>query len=149
MSATRFQIRTEGGRSHFRPGETLDGTVSWQVAGRPESVELRLFYHTVGKGTTDVEIVETAAFPHPAANGQAGFSFVLPTHPPSFSGMLVSLVWALELVVDGGDGGGSASEPHPIVVSPTGSEIDLYAHAENVPVDTFAAAKQRLREGSR
>lgn len=47
----------------------------------------------------------------------------LPADPYSFSGTLISLVWALEVVAEPGGAAGRID----VVVSPTGNEIRLTA----------------------
>ena len=44
-------------RAHFRPGEKLAVSALWALPAAPESLEVRLFWYTRGKGTQDVEIV--------------------------------------------------------------------------------------------
>jgi hypothetical protein len=58
---------------------------------------------------------------NPNAVGWKDFSFTLPEGPYSFSGQLISLVWALELTCSPG----SETFRQEITVSPTGREITL------------------------
>ncbi|NNE92422.1 MAG: hypothetical protein HKN23_12305, partial [Verrucomicrobiales bacterium] len=88
------------------------------------SAELRLFFYTRGKGTRDVELVDLMVMHEPGISGRRAFAFNLPEGaPPSFSGRLVSVIWALEFHFDG-----EVTERFEFFVSPTGQEIDLYAH---------------------
>ena len=82
----------------FEPGEDLAGTVSWQFDSPPRGIELRLFWFTRGKGTEDVGVAQTLPFDRPAPEESRPFRLRLPDAPLSFSGKLISLVWALELV---------------------------------------------------
>lgn len=116
-----IQIETEGGANAFLPGETIIGTVSWQLEPPLESVELRLIWYTEGKGDQDLEIVETAAFHSPGVVDRRAFTVRLPEGPFSFSGKLISLLWALEAVAQPNDRAGRL----PITVSPTRREIVL------------------------
>lgn len=126
MESTDYaEIRTEFDNRAYVPGEIMRGEVSWRVNETPKSVALRLFYHTEGRGTRDVEVVETREFDAPTSVERRAFEFVLPSGPYSFSGKLVSLIWALELVV-GEDG---PVESLTFVLSPTAEEIDLHRHA--------------------
>jgi hypothetical protein len=43
-------------RTQFKPTETLTGLAGWRLSTAPQSAELRLFWHTRGKGTGE-EIV--------------------------------------------------------------------------------------------
>ena len=119
MSTLRIDV--SGGRRGYKSGETISGRVTWQVDAPPQSAELRLFWYTSGKGTQDVGNVDSVAFQTPQMNDDRTFSLVLPRQPYSFSGKLVSLVWALELIVEPG----SNVERQEFVMSATGGEVVL------------------------
>ena len=118
---SELEIRTRDDRTAFLPGEELTGYVSWMLDKPPGRVELRLFWRTEGKGTKDVNVVDKIAFDNPRQQERRDFRFQLPDGPYSFSGQLVSLVWALELV----PGTGWGTERLEIIISPTKSEIAL------------------------
>jgi hypothetical protein len=118
MSTLRIDI---GGRRGYKPGETIRGRVTWQVDEPPQSAELRLFWYTSGKGTQDVENVDLVVFQTPQAHDDRAFSLTLPRQPYSFSGKLISLVWALEMIVEPG----SNVERQELVMSASGSEVVL------------------------
>jgi hypothetical protein len=96
-----LKIGTYGEQTAFQPGATIAGRVLWilEEAQEVEAVELRLFWYTEGKGTRDVSLVQWLRFDQPQRREQREFSFVAPASPHSFSGKLISLIWALELVV--------------------------------------------------
>jgi len=119
MSTLRIDI--SGGIRGYRPGERIDGRVMWQVDEPPQSAELRLFWYTSGKGTQDVGNVDTVVFQTPQMNDDRTFSLTLPREPFSFSGKLISLVWALELIVEPG----SNVERQEFVMSASGAEVVL------------------------
>lgn len=119
MDAMRIEI-SEADR-YCLPGGSLRGGVQWNLEKPPERVELRLFHYTEGKGTQDVVAVETRVLAQGVAQGGQTFEFALPVAPYSFSGRLISLIWAVELVAMP-SGGASRRE---FVVSPTGQEIIL------------------------
>jgi hypothetical protein len=119
---TELRIELADGRRDFKPGEPLAGLVSWSVNGAT-SAELRLFWYTRGKGTEDVGIVDTVVFPNPLTTDQRPFRFILPDGPFSFSGKLVSILWAIELILEPG----SSVERREIVMSPSGREV-VVAH---------------------
>lgn len=119
MSELRIDIA--GGRSAFRPGEPLSGRVSWRVDDQPVSVELRLFWYTSGKGTQDTGVVQTMTFAAPRLQDQRDFTLPLPREPYSFSGTLISLAWAIELIVEPG----TVVERREFVLSSTGQEVVL------------------------
>ena len=116
-----IDIETDGGRDAFAPGEAVAGTVSWRLDAPADSVEVRLFWYTRGKGTTDVQVVKAQHSAAPGAAGRKAFRFVLPAEPYSFSGKLISLIWALEVVVQPGE----RSTRRELVVAPGGTEIVL------------------------
>jgi hypothetical protein len=115
-------VDTVDGRLSFLPGEMVEGVASWHLDAPPESVELRLFWYTEGKGDQDVQVVETVPFGQPEADDRRSFRVRLPREPYSFSGKLISLTWALEVVAEPGSRAGRLA----LVVSPTGREILLH-----------------------
>ena len=123
MSELKILVRDE--RRNFRPGETVEGVAGWRLDKPPKAVELRLFWFTRGKGTEDVGVVNQMRFDAPQLEEGRKFSFILPAEPFSFSGQLISVIWALELVVEPGD----FSTRVELVMSPSGEEILLHPHA--------------------
>ena len=111
----------DGKRHDYEPGERVEGQVSWELPEAPRSLEVRLFWTTSGRGDEDQEIVAVEQVPSPAASGWLRFSFQLPAGPYSFSGRLVSLGWALELVAPHEEMAASV----PIVVGPEGREVRI------------------------
>lgn len=116
---SELMIGIPEGRTGFRPGETVSGTVSWSVAGPPAIAALTLGWQTRGKGDTDSDVVKKILFDQPRAVDERAFSITLPEGPYSFSGRLISLIWSLELEV------GEHARRLEIVVSPTGREVEL------------------------
>jgi hypothetical protein len=119
MSQLKIAVRED--HTQFLPGDEIIAAAYWNLDGPPKSVEARLFWFTRGKGTQDVNVVETFRFDHPLVEEARPVRFRLPEAPYSFSGKLVSLIWALELVVEPG----SESARIELTVSPTGEEINL------------------------
>lgn len=115
-------VETNDGTTAFRPGDTVEGTVRWQLPEPPREIELRLFWSTEGKGDQDLEVVETVPFDNPGAMDRRIFRIRLPAGPYSFSGKLITLHWALEAVAQPGDHAGNLT----ITVSPTGAELQLH-----------------------
>jgi len=84
----------------FRPGEAIRGQVEWSdLQDRTTSIEVRLIWYTTGKGTQDVESVAEQDISTPGSNGKSNFEFIAPHRPLSFSGTLISLIWAIEVIV--------------------------------------------------
>ena len=109
----------------YRPGETIRGTAEWQFDQNAESLDLRLFWYTSGKGTEDVEVVKEEVIEPVPMSGSQKFEFALPEGPYSFSGKLISLAWAIELVVEPT---GDSERVGPVIVSPARKEILLTGH---------------------
>ncbi len=120
MSALYIVLRDN--RTAFLPSETVEGHVAWRLNQPAESIEVRLFWFTRGKGTTDTEVAAALRFDRPPLSDQQPLRFTLPKAPYSFSGKLISLVWAIELVVEPS----GETERLEITLSPTGREILLY-----------------------
>jgi len=114
-------LRTADGRTWFRPGAVVEGEASWQLVEEAEAVEIRLFWYTSGKGTRDVEIVDSLRTANSGASGSRSFRLRVPDGPYSFSGTLITLSWAIELVVDPG----GATERLDLVVGPRPVEVQL------------------------
>lgn len=114
-----LRVALASGKGSFAPGETIHGTASWRLAEAPEGLEVRLFWYTAGKGQRDVGIVASQAIESNSREGRREFAFTTPKAPLSFSGRLISLIWAIELVrLPSGEAG-----RQEIVVSQTGDEI--------------------------
>ena len=118
-------IEIKDGQSSFAPLGSVEGTVQWQLSENPEKIELSLFWYTRGKGTRDVGVVASEKIESPGAFGSKEFQFTLPEGPFSFSGKLISVVWAVEANCQPG----RASDHKEITVSPSGNEI--VAQSEN------------------
>ena len=123
MSAT-LEIKVDYDNSQFTPGETISGTVMWAAPAGTEGIALRLFWFTRGRGTQEIELVDERTWPvSPSASSQGNekFAFVLPAEPYSFSGRLITLIWALEAVALPSE----TSKRFEFTLSPNGREIEL------------------------
>jgi hypothetical protein len=99
LESDGLRIGTKGGRTSFLPGEIVEGVAAWAFADAPKTAELRLFWFTEGKGTSDLEVVHTEVFDDLFEQAVKPFRFELPYEPASVEGRLVSFRWAIELVV--------------------------------------------------
>jgi len=124
MNELKIELRPA--RTNFAPGEELAGMASWILDQTPRAMEQRLFWFTKGAGNEDVGVVETVRFDHPAAQESRPFRLRLPESPYSFSGKLITLAWALELVAEPSQTVARAD----IVVAPNGREVQLQAASE-------------------
>lgn len=104
----------------YRPGDAISGTVNWQAA-QADSVEIRLFWFTRGKGDTDHHTVDSVQLASPGSSGSHRFSFKLPDSPYSFSGKLISLVWAIEAFLEPSE----EVDRREFTLSPNGREVVL------------------------
>lgn len=114
-------LATDQGSRWFKPGETIRGTAEWHLDDDADAIDVRLFWHTSGKGTQDVEVVAAHRFDLPARHGHGGFRFRVPRGPYSFSGRLITLSWAIELVVDPG----GQTERLDLLIGPQPVEVDI------------------------
>ena len=117
----RLHVETTFQRLNFEPGEEIEIFAEWELDKEPQSIEFRLVWNTAGRGTTDIEIAQTVPFATPLANDSRRFPITLPGSPYSFSGKLISLIWAMELVAFPSD----ASTRTEITIAPGGSEVLL------------------------
>lgn len=114
-------IQLNENATSFRPAGRARGSASWSLGGDVGAIEIRLFWHTRGKGTSNVEVVQTQRIDQPKLRDQRAFEFALPEGPYSFSGSLISLLWGIEAVIDGATDAARVE----FVLSPTGREVLL------------------------
>ncbi len=115
------RIETIGRRTVYRPGEKIAGRIEWDLDRPALALELRLFWYTAGKGDMDVEVTSRLRVDRPGTVGQRDFEFTAPRTPHSFSGKLISIVWALEMVTEPA----GEVERLELIISPTGSEVGI------------------------
>jgi len=136
-----LEIQLDSNKMAFVPGEEIRGIAKWQLDYEPGSMELSLFWHTEGRGIQDTGIAETIVFENAGAFGQKDFKFIAPAGPYSFSGKLVSIIWALEFAT----AKGKDVCRKDITISPTGQKIEA---GESIPDSDEAAAKNFLGKWS-
>ncbi len=117
MSSIRIEL--DQNQTTYQPGQEISGTVSWQHDRVPKNACVRLIWYTQGKGTEDAGIAEKFVLDLPQPTDQRRFEWTLPAGPYSFSGRLISLIWAVELEVD------KKFSRTDILVAPDGQEIVL------------------------
>ncbi len=123
-----LEVTIPEGRTACTAGDEIEAAAVWQLDEMPTSLELRLFWYTEGKGGRDSEIVASESI-EPTPSGHRTCRLRLPDIvPSSFSGKLISLLWAIELVAEPGERAGRIE----LVVSPTGHELQLYGEAQGM-----------------
>jgi len=132
---SHMTVEARDGRTAFEPGGTVEGTAAWSLDGAPGGVSLHLCWYTRGKGTEDVRVVERVRLEGAGREDRRDFRFALPRTPWSFSGTLVSVCWAVELVVEPGP----ESTRLEITVAPGGKEVVLPADVPQKDEDPGAA----------
>lgn len=118
---SRMHLELADGKTKYLPGETIEGVAFWDLPAAPKSIEARLYWRTQGKGTVDLELVQTVPFDRPAPQDRRPFRIDVPAAPYSVSGKLISIVWGVELV---SEPAGEAANID-LVLSPTGEEVRL------------------------
>lgn len=103
------------------PGAQISGNASWRLDHAPKSVEVRLFYRTSGRGMQDVGVAQTVAFEAPMQEDSRSFTLTAPDAPYSFSGKLITLTWAAELVTLPSKDSASVD----LVIAPGGTAVQL------------------------
>ena len=116
-----LKLEIQGSERAFAPGATIKGALGWQSERPVERAELRLLWYTQGKGSQDVEVVERLSFDDPKPEEARPFTIRAPLEPYSFSGKLISLIWALELVLEPG----KESTRLELTIAPNKEEILL------------------------
>lgn len=122
MIMNTLNLTVGNGRDCFEPGERIEVKALWELAEPATAVELRLVWFTRGKGDQDVSVVESTRFEQPALSEQRIWNLDLPAAPYSFSGKLISLLWAVELLVEPGD----ESTRFDFTLAPGGKEVLLH-----------------------
>lgn len=119
----RLEVVLDGGRDAFAPREEVAGVARWSLPEPARLLEVRLFWATEGRGDRDFAVVASEPILGAPRQGEQRFAFALPAGPYSFSGQLVSLRWALELVHLDRDLAGGVG----IVVGPGRREVRIDA----------------------
>ncbi len=117
----QLDISITNRQTSFQPGAIIEGKIVWQLDKSVDWLEVRLLWFTQGKGDTDVSIEDRLRIPAPSLNDSRPFRFQLPAAPYSFSGKLISLIWAIEVVAEGV----KDAARFEFTLSPDGREIEL------------------------
>ena len=117
---SQFNIEFHQTEHTWKPGQLISGEVTWKdLDPESESIEIRLIWFTRGKGDRDFEVIHAKSVDRPEVAGGEPFEFPAPNWPASFSGKLLSLIWAIEVICFPS----RTAENHEIVISPTGQPL--------------------------
>ncbi len=117
-----LKIELPRSQRNYSPGDTIGVDAHWALDKPADRVELRLVWNTVGKGDRDLSVVSTWNYDATSMNGRRLEEVTLPEAPYSFSGKLLSLVWALELIaLPSGE-----STREEFVIAPNSRELTLH-----------------------
>ena len=115
-----IELKLDKSPPHYDIAEPITGELIWnEMNVRCDLMELRLLWYTSGKGDRDLEVVAKIAVMKPDASGRQRFHFDPPGGPYSFSGTLISVVWAIEAVTIPL----SESQITEFTLAPSGNEI--------------------------
>ena len=105
MSTTeviKLNLKLDKSSSEYVAGEAIRGTAVWEaLPEKTNKLSVRLIWYTQGRGDRDVELLASLDFEITSGmhrSGQQIFDFVAPSRPYSFSGKLIELTWAVELI---------------------------------------------------
>jgi hypothetical protein len=118
---SEFDIVVPDRKTNYQPGGWLEGKATWQLDKSADWIEVRLLWFTQGKGDSDISVEETVRVEAPPLSDSCPFRFQLPLAPYSFSGKLISLIWAVEIVAEGDKN----AARYEFTLSPNGREIEL------------------------
>lgn len=116
---SEFHLETTDNRTAFSPGEKIRGVAGWHMDKPPKSAQLRLFWYTQGKGNMDSDVAETRDLDASIAVDAKPFEFHVPDGPYSYSGVSISVCWAIELIIKPGN----HIKRVDVTISPSGQEI--------------------------
>jgi len=104
MSLPTIEVKLEGGRRAFQPGEVLSGEYWIRPADDQEvrAVELSVLWYTEGKGDEDLAVhhfqrTECAADQPLEMSAPWSFRTVLPESPLTYEGLLVKIRWCVRV----------------------------------------------------
>jgi hypothetical protein len=115
------EIEIVGGQTAFDPGDVIPVRLSWLLDSAPTKLEVRLAWHTQGKGDRDSRVVEVVELSDVSLENTIDLSITLPSGPYSFSGQLISLVWSLEAIAHPDD----STSQCELIMAPGKREVQL------------------------
>lgn len=107
-------------RDGWTPGETLQVEVEWSSIEPVEEIEMRLLWHTRGRGDEEEGVATNQRYNSPGASSRLEAEFVLPRAPWSYNGELLTIGWQVDAVL--WPSGEQAKQE--LTLSPTGSPLE-------------------------
>jgi len=111
MKQPHIEIRLDGHRDSFRPGEILSGEYHVDTTNVPdiEALEVSVLWHTEGKGDEDLSVhlfnrFDLSSDAAVVPNHSGRFSTQLPNSPLSYEGVIVKIRWCVRIRVFDGRG---------------------------------------------
>jgi hypothetical protein len=87
--------RSEG---TFLPKDRVAGYARWDLEHAPRWLEVRIAWHTEGKGTKEHTIVGRERWQDLSPNDRRDFVFTLPEMPYTYHGRVLSILWSVDLI---------------------------------------------------
>lgn len=92
-----IRIELESMTGTFRPGETVEGRIVWEMMSAiPQKMKSRLRWQTEGKGDDDQEVIEEIEWSPSSTSGEQKIRFELPRGPLSLDGKLIRIHWYID-----------------------------------------------------
>ena len=145
MSTTeviKLNLKLNKNSNEYVAGEVIRGTAAWEaLPEKTNKLSVRLIWYTQGRGDRDVELLESLDFEITSGmhrTGEQNFDFVAPARPYSFSGKLIELTWAVELIVYPT----RDSVVEKLVIGPNGKMTEL-SRSYEAPKRSFFSSNNR------
>lgn len=145
MSTTeviKLNLKLDKSSSEYVAGEAIRGTAVWEaLPEKTNKLSVRLIWYTQGRGDRDVELLASLDFEITSGmhrSGQQSFDFVAPSRPYSFSGKLIELTWAVELIAYPT----RDSVVEKLVIGPNGKMTEL-SRSHEAPKRSFFSSNNR------
>ncbi len=145
MSTTeviKLNLKLNKNSNEYVAGEVIRGTAAWEaLPEKTNKLSVRLIWYTQGRGDRDVELLESLDFEITSGmhrTGEQNFDFVAPARPYSFSGKLIELTWAVELIVYPT----RDSVVEKLVIGPNGKMTELSRSYESPKKPFFSSNKR-------
>lgn len=90
-------IALRRGEGTFLPKDRVAGAAHWELDHTPKWLEVRLVWHTEGKGTNERMIVSRERWENPSPHDRRDFTLTLPEMPYTYHGRILSILWSVDV----------------------------------------------------